>query len=241
MNFPRSPQDTAPADLTLTRTNTDESLTTQTIKTTSNYKYLGVTLDPKLHWSTHHQKVIANATWWSHQVARLSKTSSGMPPKRVHQLYNTVAVPTFSYAADVWYTNIHLAPSGRKRLGLVSITWKLSSIQRKVAKIITGSLATTAGDTLEAHSNLLPIDLLFNKILYRIATCITSLHNTHPLHPLAHKAANVSSRNTAHHFITFFSPPKSIRHLLKLSTQPDTDPATPHHSAQQHSATNKKP
>jgi len=62
-------------------------------------------------------------------------------------------------------------------------------IQRKVAKVITGSLATTAGDALEAHSNLLPIDLLFNKILYRNATHIASLPNTHPLQSLARKAA----------------------------------------------------
>ena len=145
------------------------------------------------------------------------------------QLYNTVAVPAFSYAADVWYTSIDLAPSGRKQLGSLSITRKLSSIQRKVAKVITGSLATTAGDTLEAHSNLLPIDLLFNKILYRNATRITSLPNTHPLHPLARKAAKHFVKKHRSPLYYLFFTTKSIRHLLKPSMQPNATPATPHH------------
>jgi len=79
-------------------------MTTQTVNSTNKYKYLGITLDPKLRWAAHHQKVVANVTWWSFQVARLSKISGGMPPSRIHQLYNTITIPAFTYAADVWYT-----------------------------------------------------------------------------------------------------------------------------------------
>jgi len=62
MNYSCSLLDTAPSDLVLTRTNSDRSKTSQTIKTTNNYKCLGVMLEPKVRWSSHHQKVITNAT-----------------------------------------------------------------------------------------------------------------------------------------------------------------------------------
>lgn len=111
-----------------------------------------------------------------------------MPPKHIHQLYNTVAVPAFTYAADIWFTGIHNAPSGLKRLGSVAITKKLSSIQRHMAKTITGTLSTTARDVLKSHANLLPIELLFNKVLFRAAAWIASLPLPHPLHAPTRKA-----------------------------------------------------
>jgi hypothetical protein len=39
----------------------------------------------------------------------------------------------------------------------VKVTNKLHSVQRKVAKAITGGLSTTAGDILDVHSFILPI------------------------------------------------------------------------------------
>ncbi|KAF8234869.1 hypothetical protein L208DRAFT_1009994, partial [Tricholoma matsutake] len=129
MNFPCSHHDLIPTDLSLSRLNPDTSTTTQVITTVSLYKYLGVIFDPKLCWSAHHEKVIASATWWLFQVSRLSHISGGMPPSRVHQLYNMVAIPAFTYAADIWYTGIHSSPSMKKRLGSILITNKLISVQ----------------------------------------------------------------------------------------------------------------
>jgi ribonuclease HI len=189
MNFPRSTADIPPADLSLDRLNPDGTTSPQVVSTVDSYKHLGVIIDPKLRWTKHHQKVAARATWWSLQIARLSRASGGMPPGRLRQLYTTVAVPAFSYAADVWYTGIRPSPSGLKRLGSVAITKKLTTVQRRVAKLITGSLNTAASDVLDVHANLLPIDLLFDKILFRSATRIASLQPPHPLFALARKAA----------------------------------------------------
>ena len=87
------------------------------------------------------------------------------------------------------------------------------SVQRRVAKLITGSLSTTAGDVLDVHTNLLLVDLLFHKILFRAATRIASLPTTHPLHHLSCKAA---SRYVKHH--------KSPLHNLFFTTK--ISPAT---------------
>jgi ribonuclease HI len=116
--------------------------------------------------------------------------SDQVPVDRVRQLYNTVAVPAFTYAADVWYTGIHKPASGGKNRGSIAVTKKLTSVQRRATKLISGSLSSTAGDVMDAHTNLLPIDLLFHKILFRAAARIASLPSTHPLHALSRKAAH---------------------------------------------------
>ena len=49
---------------------------------------------------------------------------------------------------------------------------------------ITGAIQTTAGDTLDAHANLLAIGLPFNKVLFRATTPLCSLPLSHPLHSI---------------------------------------------------------
>ncbi|KAG5725032.1 hypothetical protein E4T56_gene12430 [Termitomyces sp. T112] len=151
------------------------------VNTVQTYKYLGVVFDPKLRWSAHIQKVTASAVWWTNQVSRLSRVSGGMPPHRIRQLYNMVAVLAFTYAADVWYTGVSDGTGGQRKTGSVAATWKLSSAQRKAAKTITGALSTTAGDVTKVHANLLPVDLLFQKVLTRAAVRLASLPPSHPL------------------------------------------------------------
>jgi hypothetical protein len=106
MDFPRTPRDHTSSNLSITCRNTDNSSTTQNVNTVNSYKYLSVMFDPKLCWTAHCAKVVASTTWWSFQVARLARVSGGMQPSRVQQLYNTVAVPTFMYPTDVWYTGM---------------------------------------------------------------------------------------------------------------------------------------
>ena len=55
--------------------------------------------------------------------------------------------------------------------------------------MITGDLSTTAGDILDAHAYILPIDLLFNKLLFRSTLRLCSLPKSHLLQPLICKVA----------------------------------------------------
>jgi len=49
---------------------------------------------------------------------------------------------------------------------------------------------------MDAHTNLLPVDLLFHKVLFRAAVRIASLPSTHPLFSMSRKAAR---RYVKHH------------------------------------------
>ncbi|GLB41456.1 putative encoded by [Lyophyllum shimeji] len=229
MNYPRSFLDVIPPPLVLTRRNPDGSTTRQTVATVSTYKYLGVMFDSKLRWSAHLQKVAVSASWWSLQVAHLSRISGGMPPHRIRQLYNTVAVPAFTYAADIWYTGVHSSLRGQKRLGSVAITNKLTSVQRRAAKLVTGSLSTAAGDVLDAHSNLLPVDLLYHKVLFRAAARLASLPPTHPLHGPIRKAArrHVKRHRSPLHNLFFVTgvDPASVEVIAPTRCRPNYVPS----------------
>jgi hypothetical protein len=211
MNFPRSFRDPIPGPLSLDRPNPDGSVTMSLAHPVSSYKYLGVIFEPKLRWSLQHKKALAAATFWASRIGRLSKAGSGLSTAGAKQLYNTVAVPRFSYGAEVWYTNVYKPPGAAKSKGSVAITKKLGSAQRKVAAAITGGLRTTAGDILDVHAYLLPIDLLFSKLLYRAALRLCSLPKSHPLHN--HLRSRSTKRAKRH-----LSP---IHHLLRFA---DIDP-----------------
>jgi hypothetical protein len=88
---------------------------------------------------------------------------------------------------------LHKPDRAKKMKGSVAITNKLHSIQCKVAISITGGLSSTAGDILDVHAFILPIDLLFCKLLFRAAICLCSLP-THPLHPLLYSASHCNLR-----------------------------------------------
>ena len=100
MDFTRMPHNAATSPLIIDKPNLD-TLTQHTITTVNNYKYLGVVFNPKLSWRAHITKVIAKATWWTHQLWKICKTAGSLSPSKTHQLYNTVAIPAFAYACNI--------------------------------------------------------------------------------------------------------------------------------------------
>ena len=105
MNFPRSYRDVIPGNLSLDKLNPDRTTTNSLTAPIASYKYLGVIFDPKLCWSLQHTKAPTTASFWASKIWRLAKSASGVSTSGVKQLYNTVAVPRFTYGAEVWYTH----------------------------------------------------------------------------------------------------------------------------------------
>ena len=189
MNFPRSYRDPIPGSLSLDKPNQDGSTSNSLTAPVMSYKYLWIIFNSKLWWSLQHTKALTAASFWASRIWRLAKSASGISTSGVKQLYNTVAVPRFTYGAEVWYTPLH-CPNGSKNMcGSVKITNKLCTAQRKISKVITGGLSTMAGDILDAHAYMLPIDLLFNKLLFRSMLRLCLLPKSHSLQPLVRKAA----------------------------------------------------
>lgn len=206
-DYPRTKNDIASHPFVLNKPNHDGSTTPFTIVNVETYKYLGVIFDPKLKWRAHITRVVANATWWTQQLWRIAKNSGGMSPSRIRQLYNTVAVPAFTYACDVWYIPPFKQPHSKKSNGSVNDTKLLQSIQGTACRYITGAIRGTAFDVLETHANVLPIDLLFRKVQFRAATRLCALPSSHPLHATVIRTARrfVNKHRSPLHYLFFLT------------------------------------
>jgi hypothetical protein len=228
MNFPRLHRDTIPGNLILNKTNLNSTVSTSSISAVASYKYLGVIFDPRLRWNLQHAKAHASATFWSSRIWCLSRFTNGLKPSDARQLYMTVSVPGFTYGAEVWYTPTFKTAGAGKMKGSVMITNKLRSTQRKVAKTITGALSSTAGDILDVHANLFPIDLLFRKILFRAAIRICSLPQLQytPCMQPSVKQCVIPSGVTVRCYIISFTSLTSPPTAWKLYPQSDVARAT---------------
>ena len=91
-----------------------------------------------------------------------------------------MAIPSFTYVADIWFTPVQRDGSGRSS-GSAGVARKLTTVQRMATTVVTGALCTTTTDVMEAHANLLPVKLMMNRICFRAALCLAALPETHPL------------------------------------------------------------
>jgi hypothetical protein len=69
--------------------------------------------------------------------------------------------------------------------------------------MITGAMATTPGDLLDAHADLLPIPLLIDKLLHQVVLRFATLPPTHPLYKAVENAAkhHVKRHPTPLHYL----------------------------------------
>lgn len=204
IDFPRRHSKPPTHPLTITKTNLDGSISLQTISPSSFHHFLGVLIDSKLRWKEQKHRTVSQAVLWSNQVRHLARMNGGIPPSKMQQLYIAVAVPKFTYAADIWYTPPQFLPTSTRKIGSVAVTKKLMSVQRRAALAITEAMNTTARDIVEVHANLLPIPLLLDKIHFRAATRLASMPPSHPLYPFIRRA----NRHYVRHHCA------SIHHLL---------------------------
>jgi ribonuclease HI/exonuclease III len=184
------------------------SLNGTSVKPTSSHKFLGVIFDQELRWQEQVAHAVGKGAKYTAQISRLSRSASGISSHLMRQMYISAAVAKMTYAADIWYTPISMNENGN-RTGSIGVTKKLATVQRSAALTITGALRSTATDILDIHANLLPVDLLMDKICHRSAVRLLSLPEGHPLHS--------SILHCKSHYVkTHRSPLHELFHIYKL-------------------------
>ena len=99
----------------------------------------------------------------------------------MHQLYQAVAMLSFTYTADEWFTPICREVGSGKSRGLVGVVHKLSMVQRMATTAIMGVLCTSASDVMEVNANLLPVELMLHRVCHRATIWPVALLETYPL------------------------------------------------------------
>src|SRR5882672_7961481 len=140
------------------------------------HKFLGVILDQELRWKDQVNSALAKGTKWVSQYRRLAKVSNGVSAKYMRRFYLTVAIPRMMYAADLF-----LVPQSGLTRGTKSFIGKLGHVQRQAVLHIMGAMCTSPTDSLDAHADLLPFQLLTEKLVHRAMARLVTLPTSHPL------------------------------------------------------------
>ncbi|CCO36793.1 hypothetical protein RSOLAG1IB_12164 [Rhizoctonia solani AG-1 IB] len=153
----------------------------QVINPVKSHTLLGVVMDQTLSWREQCDKALARGQQWAGQLNRLARMSYGTSMDTARRLYLSIAVPRFSYAADIWYSPVTQSPGGRRK-GSAGFADRLARIQSNAARAILGAMRSTPVASLDAHLDLLPMHLLMNEACQRAAIRLAATPPAHPLH-----------------------------------------------------------
>jgi ribonuclease HI len=177
------------------------------VKSVASHKFLGVIFDEQLNWKQQQNKALATGTKYVQQLRRLARTTTGVPARLMRRLYISVAIPKISYAADVWFTPTYRGPGGNMVKGSVHIMKKLSTVQRMAALSIIGALRTTPTDLIDAHADLLPLELTMRNKCLGAAIRMACLPPSHPLAKICERSAKTyvkHHKSPLHHLFKCF-------------------------------------
>jgi hypothetical protein len=113
-------------------------------------KYLGVTIDSKLTWNQHLERITKKAETALVVARRSFGKKWGIKPDMLYWLYNMVVKPIITYAALVWWPKTLQSTAMRK----------LGKVQRLACLSITGSIKSTPTAAMEALIDLPPLHLV---------------------------------------------------------------------------------
>jgi ribonuclease HI len=127
------------------------------------------------------------------------KSKMGIQMQYARQVYIAVCLPKMLYAAELWAsirrhrTSNNRQPRNRAPKGLIG---KMASVQRRALVAISGAMRTTPTVLLEAHLNILPIDLHLDNVRHRALIRLSTLPPSNPIHQLLRDARQ--TQRTSH-------------------------------------------
>ena len=129
------------------------------IQTSSQCKYLGITIDAKLNWSAHIELKCVAAKKLLFFISKCCRLTWGLSRKTLSLLYKTVFLPTLLYNCSVWASAI----SKKKIVKL------LLSTQRPYALAIARLYKSTSTSAALVLANIVPLDLKILEIVTKRA------------------------------------------------------------------------
>ena len=123
------------------------------LKMLDEVKYLGVTLDSRLNWNQHLQKIMRKTQTTFALVRRTCRRNWSLIPNIVHWLYTRVITPSIIYGALVWWPKV-TQKTTKTQLG---------RIQRMTCLAIPGAMKSTPTAALEVLLNLTLLNLLWQR------------------------------------------------------------------------------
>jgi hypothetical protein len=142
----------------------------QVLKYQKNPRFLGLHFDPRLSWKYHFTQIIETA---KKRICMIRRLMNGNIPRRaLTQLYKCTVLPTFTYGSEVWCnaSNVQLK--------------RLSTAQNKGLRVVTGAFPGTAIGTMEADTQIWPLQKFFDFKILKKYFKIHGLQRDLPLYAL---------------------------------------------------------
>jgi ribonuclease HI len=144
-------------------------------------KLLGVVLDHKLSFRSRVELVQSRGTKVMLPLSCISSPTFGLPHSYVRQLFQTVVVLQMEYGLPVRYNPVS-SNKDTQHKGTVWVAKALGKVQCLAARVITSVLHTTATNTLNMHTNILPIHIRLNPSVFNAGVRLATLPPSHLLH-----------------------------------------------------------
>ena len=130
------------------RTNFCIHINGSTVKQVKQKKILGIIIDNELKWTEHVDELCKKI---SSAIALLRKAKPYVPHNDLLRIYNSLVVPYFLYCSVVWNDG------SKTKLD------KLYKMQKRAARIITGSNYETRSKTIFQNLGWNPTEIVFKK------------------------------------------------------------------------------
>ncbi|XP_067132768.1 uncharacterized protein [Centruroides vittatus] len=124
-----------------------------TIKVEKSLKYLGTIIDFRLSWDSHIEYITGRTGLICQSFSQVAKQKWGLSSKSLSIIYESIYLPTITYACGTWgwaTTKVH-----PRR--------KLISSQRKILLLISKAYRTTSNASLQVITMKPPIDLVIEE------------------------------------------------------------------------------
>jgi hypothetical protein len=116
-------------------------------------KYLGLTMDAKLHWKEHTEEIGRKATKTVNALSCLGGSDWGASLLDLRRIYEGTALPQIMYACSIWSN-----ASMKGKLYTRRMLNTMQTIQARAARVISGAYRATSRPALDIESFLLPIE-----------------------------------------------------------------------------------
>jgi hypothetical protein len=137
------------------RVNTETPIQTEwgEIRPEATCKYLGLTMDTKLHWKQHTEAIRRKATKTINALSCLGGSNWGVSLMDMRRIYASTVLLQMMYACSIW-SNASAKGKWYRKKTLNT----LKSLQARAARAICGTYKATSNAALDVEAFLLPIE-----------------------------------------------------------------------------------
>lgn len=126
------------------------SIKGEAIEYSTKMKYLGVTIDSRLTWTTHVTNQVTKCKRLLMYAKSMVGLSWGLNPKRVHWIYKAMIEPIMAYGSIVWGHKVQLE-------GSETLQKKIDSVQRLAMLSIVPVMQSTPTKGLQIVLGMMPL------------------------------------------------------------------------------------